>query len=340
MSERTVLVTGAAGFIGSHTAEALLQRGERVVALDNLNSHLYSADRKAANLEAVLSNAPDPSRLHIVEGDIRDVDVVGALFAQYPFDAVVHLAGLAGVRNSLEDPGLYADVNFMGSLCLLNGAAGRLGTRAAQASPVFVQASTSSVYGDPPETTPSAETDHCDRPIQPYAASKRAAEMMCHTYHHLYGLDATVLRFFSVYGPRGRPDMMGYLLADSISLGKQVKLFNGGQMYRDWTFVRDIVAGVVAASERRLGYEIINLGRGEPVLLADFVRAIEEYSGTKANLVDAPPPAADMMANRADITKARKLLGYDPKVAVQDGIVEFLQWYEQTIRPLRKQKQP
>jgi UDP-glucuronate 4-epimerase len=334
MVERTLLVTGGAGFIGSHVTHALLRRGERVVVLDNLDGRVYATERKQANLAELRSIDPDPARLEVVCGDIRDPLLVGQLFRDYPFDAVVHLAGLAGVRHSLAEPGLYADVNLQGSLTLLNGAAGRLGTPA-KPSPIFVQASTSSVYGDPPESNPSVETDHCDRPIQPYAASKRAAEMMGHAYHHLYDLDVTVLRFFSVYGPRGRPDMIGYLLADSITLGTTLQLFNGGQMYRDWTFVSDITAGVLAATERRLGYEIINLGRGQPVLLADFVRTVEEYAGRTAHLVDAPSPPTDMRLSQADITKARRLLGYDPHVSVREGVTRFLEWYERAVRPIR-----
>jgi UDP-glucuronate 4-epimerase len=237
---------------------------------------------------------------------------------------------MAGVRASVEDPDLYLDVNLGGTLVLLDAAVGRIGRRRAQ-SATFILASTSSVYGNT-NRVPFVESDPCDRPLAPYAASKRAAELFGSSYHHLYGLDMTVLRFFTVYGPRGRPDMMAYKVADSIFLGRSVPLFNGGQMLRDWTFVGDIAAGVAAATERPLGYEVFNLGRGEPVLLADFVRSIEDLTGRKANLTPAPPPDTDMLSTHADTTKATTLLGYRPTVSVRAGAKEFLDWYERAVR--------
>ncbi len=176
---------------------------------------------------------------------------------------------------------------------------------------------------------PFIESDACDRPLQPYAAAKRAAEILGHAYHHLYGLNFTVLRFFTVYGPNGRPDMMAYLLADSLYKGKEIPLYDGGEMYRDWTFVDDITAGIAAALDRPLGYEIINLGRGEPVLLGRFVEIMEELSGRKANLVPMPRLAADFVRNEADISKARRLLGYNPQVSVDEGVRRFWEWYRE-----------
>jgi UDP-glucuronate 4-epimerase len=242
---------------------------------------------------------------------------------------------MAGVRVSLEDPYLYYDVNLTGTLVLLDAVAGRL-TPAARAPgrAHFVLASTSSVYGDTRQI-PFVETDRCDRPLAPYAASKRAAEMLGFTYHQLHGLDVTVLRFFTVYGPRGRPDMMAYKVLDSITQGSRVPLYNDGRMWRDWTYVSDVAAGVAAASERRLGYEVINLGRGQPVLLADFVQWIEELSGRRANLVAAPPPDTDILSTHADIAKARRLLGYDPRVSAREGVERFLAWYAEVVRPIR-----
>jgi len=326
---RSILVTGGAGFIGSHVVQALLERGDAVVALDSLNTY-YDPPRKRANLAEIRSEASDASQLTFVEGDIRDRDLVGRLFADHAFDAVVHLAAMAGVRASIEDPALYFDVNLAGTLVLLEAAVGRLGERRSE-KPIFILASTSSVYGSTTQI-PFVETDPCDRPLAPYAASKRAAELLGFTYHHLYGLDVTVPRFFTVYGPRGRPDMMAYKVADSIFLGRNVPLFNNGQMYRDWTYVGDIVAGLVAATERRLGYEIVNLGRGEPVLLSDFVRSIEEVIGRKANLTPAPPPDTDILSTHADTTRAGRLLGYRPTVSVQTGVERFLAWYERAVR--------
>jgi UDP-glucuronate 4-epimerase len=192
----------------------------------------------------------------------------------------------------------------------------------------FVFASTSSVYGST-DQIPFVETDPCDRPLQPYAAAKRAAEILGHSYHYLFDLNFTAIRFFTVYGPAGRPDMMAFKLADSISKGRDVPLYNGGQMYRDWTFVDDIVDGVVAALDRPLGYEIINLGRGEPVLLKEFVNIMEELAGKRANLHDEPKPLADVERTYADIGKARRLLDYDPQVSVKEGVTRFWEWYRQ-----------
>jgi UDP-glucuronate 4-epimerase len=327
---RTVLVTGAAGFIGSHVAQALLERGDVVVGLDNLNSY-YDPARKRANLEEVRQAVGGRGTLRFVEGDLRDRAAVGRLFADHPFDAVVHLAAMAGVRASIDDPQLYFDVNLTGTLHLLDAAAGRLTpARAAARAPTFAFASTSSAYGNT-QQIPFVESDPCNQPVAPYAASKRAGELLGHTYHHLHRLDFTALRFFTVYGPRGRPDMMAYKVLDNIFFGRQVPLYNNGQMHRDWTYVGDIVGGVVAAADRPLGYEVINLGRGQPVLLAEFVRLIEECTGRRANLVPGPMPDADVAYTYADVGKARQLLGYDPQVSVGEGVARFWEWYQRAV---------
>lgn len=310
-----LLVTGAAGFIGSHLAEKLARRGDEVVGIDNFNDLVYSAERKRQNA-ARLAAYPN---LTLIETDIRNRDQMFGLFAQERFDAVAHLAALAGVRNAVKYPALYVEVDLNGTQHLMDAAREHgVGN--------FVFASTSSVYGNTTRV-PFVEDDHCDRPLQPYAAAKRAAEMLGHSYHHLFGMNFTVLRFFTVYGPFGRPDMMAYLLADSITTGRQIPLYEGGQMYRDWTFIDDITDGVVAAVDRPLGYEIINLGRGEPTLLKDFVSLLEALGGQKANLVSQPKPAADFVRNQADIGKARRLLGYDPQVSVPEGVRLFWEWY-------------
>jgi UDP-glucuronate 4-epimerase len=196
----------------------------------------------------------------------------------------------------------------------------------------FVFASTSSVYGST-ERIPFVETDSCDRPLQPYAAAKRAAEILGYTYHYLYDLNFTALRFFTVYGPANRPDMMPYLVADSIMKGKEIPLYEGGQMYRDWTYVDDITDGVMAAIDRPLGHEVINLGRGSPTLLKDFVQMIEDLAGKNANVVVKPKPAADVITTFADISKAAELLDYDPKIPVIKGVAAFWQWYLENARP-------
>ncbi len=325
---KTILVTGVAGFIGSHVAQALLARGDMVVGLDNLNDY-YDPARKRANLAEVECSAPDASRFVFVEGDVRDRALIYRLFVAYPFDAIVHLAAMAGVRASTRDPVLYYDVNLNGTLVLLDHAVGRGRSDGKRDRlPTFVFASTSSVYGATRQI-PFVETDPCDQPLAPYPASKRAAELLGYTYHHLYGLNFTVLRFFTVYGPRNRPDMMAHKVADSVFLGKETPLYNNGQMHRDWTYIDDIVKGVVAAADRPLGYQIINLGRGEPVLLARFVQLIEELGGRKAHLVPAPMPETDIPYTYADISRARRLLDYHPVISVEEGVARFLEWYLQ-----------
>lgn len=325
----SVLVTGAAGFIGSHTAVRLLARGDEVVGLDNLNDY-YSPQRKRQNLTEVAREAKQSGQFQFVEGDIRDRPLIERLFREHQFSAVIHLAAMAGVRVSVEDPWLYYDTNLTGTLNLLEAVRAQPAA-GAPAHANFVLASTSSAYGRT-ETLPFVETDSADRPLAPYAASKRAAEMLGFTYHHLHGLDFTALRFFTVYGPRGRPDMMAYKVLDSAFGGKAVPYYNGGQMHRDWTYVDDIVSGIVAAADRRLGYEIINLGRGEPVLLADFVDNLEKLAGHKPNLEPQEMMDADVKYTYADITKARTLLDYDPKVGVQEGVRRFFDWYSADVR--------
>lgn len=311
-----VLVTGAAGFIGSHLAEKLARRGDEVIGLDNFNDY-YDPRRKRAN-ERRLNGYES---FCMIEADIRDRQGMFDLFAREQFEAVAHLAAMAGVRNAVAHPDLYVEVDYNGTQHLMD---------AARATDVgnFVFASTSSVYGDTKQI-PFVESDSCDRPLQPYAAAKRAAEILGYAYQHLYGLNFTALRFFTVYGPNGRPDMMAYLVADSITKGVEIPLYEGGEMYRDWTFVDDITNGLVAAVERPLGYEVINLGRGEPVRLGDFVGYMESLAGHKARLRPAPKLAADVVRTYADIGKARALLDYNPRVSVEEGVTRFWEWYQE-----------
>ena len=318
----SILVTGAAGFIGSHLAQALLERGDRVVGIDNLNAY-YDPARKRANLDEIRADPDRAARFTFVEGDIRDRALLAELFATHRPRAVAHLAAMAGVRASMDDPHLYYDVNLTGTLTLLEEARQLPGLN-------FVFASTSSAYGNT-DRIPFEETDPSDRPLAPYPASKRAAELLGHSYHHLYGQPFTALRFFTVYGPRGRPDMMAYKVLDNIFYGREVPLYNNGQMYRDWTYVDDIVRGIVAALDRPLGYEIVNLGRGEPVLLADFVARIEALSGRPSRLSPTPMLDADIRYTNADIGKARRLLDYDPQVSVQEGVERFWAWYRSAV---------
>lgn len=309
-----IVVTGAAGFIGSHLAEKLCRQDHEVVGLDNFNDY-YDPRRKRAN-EARLNQYRN---FKMVEGDIRDREMLFELFRRERFDAVAHLAALAGVRNAVKYPDLYIEVDLNGTQHLMD---------AARATEVgnFVFASTSSVYGRT-EQIPFVETDPCARPLQPYAAAKRASEILGHTYHYLYGLNFTAVRFFNAYGPQCRPDLMAFLLAESITTGREIPLYNNGEMYRDWTYIDDTTDSVVAALERPLGYEIINLGRGEPVYLKDFITIMEKLAGKKANLKPQPMMAADMPRTYADTTKARELLGHNPKVSIEEGIARFWEWY-------------
>jgi UDP-glucuronate 4-epimerase len=310
-----VLVTGAAGFIGSHLAEKLTQRGDDVVGLDNFNDY-YDPAKKRANEEKLNQFA----NFKMIEADIRDRPRMITLCEEEQFDVVAHLAAMAGVRPAVESPDFYVEVDYNGTQNLMD---------AARFSKVenFVFASTSSVYGNT-EQIPFVESDPCDRPLQPYAAAKRAAEILGYTYYYLYGLNFTAIRFFTVYGPNGRPDMMAYLVADSITKGVKIPIYNGGEMFRDWTFVDDITDGAIAAIDRPLGYEIINLGRGEPTRLKDFVSMIEKLAGRKANLVEKPKPAADVVTTYASISKAVELLDYNPSVSVQEGVKAFWEWYK------------
>lgn len=326
---RRILVTGAAGFVGSHTIEAFLARGDMVVGVDNFHPY-YDPARKRANLaEAVGAVGDSAARFRFVEGDLCDEAVVRRLF-DAPFDAVVHLAAMAGVRASIERPQLYVDVNVSATLRLLDASVGRLGHGPSERRPTFVFASTSSAYG---ATTriPFVEDDPCNGPLAPYAATKRAAELLGFTYHRNFGLPFTALRFFTVYGPRNRPDMMAYKVIDNLFFGREVPLFNGGRMYRDWTYVGDIVQGIVAAADRPLGCETINLGRGEPVSLGDFVAQIERLTGRTANLTPAPAPDTDMISTHADITKATRLLGYRPTTSVPEGAAQLWAWYRRAV---------
>ena len=318
---KKVLVTGAAGFIGSHTVEALLARGDEVIGIDNLDPY-YDVSQKRANL-AEIGSASGAGRFSFIEGDIRDQELVRRIFSERGLDVVIHLGAMAGVRASIEQPQLYFDVNIGGTLNLLE-AARIIGLRQ------FVFASTSSVYGNSVRL-PFHEDMPADRQLSPYAVTKRAGELLGHTYHHLYSQNFTSLRLFTVYGPRNRPDMMAFKVLHSIFSGQDLPLYGGGNMYRDWTYVADTVSGILAAADRPLGYETFNLGRGESVLLLEFVRTIEEIVGRKAKLVASPKLDSDAAATQADVGKARQLLGYAPKVSIVDGIVHCWSWYQRAV---------
>lgn len=317
----TTLVTGGAGFIGSHVAERLLHTEEKVVVIDNFTEN-YDPALKRANA-AQLEQYPNAV---VVEGDIRDKTLIDALFQKHQFTRVAHLAALANVRSSIGNAPLYTDVNVLGTMNLLEAAK-------EQGVKVFVLASTSSVYGKT-EILPFTETDTADRPLAPYPASKRMAEILAYTYHNLYQMNVTVLRFFNVYGPSGRPDMMPMRLMHAITNGEPITIFRDGDMQRDWTFIDDTVAGVNAALEKPLGYEIINLGVGRPISLNDFIETIEKLVGKKAIRKQVDTPLSELPITFCNNQKARDLLGFDPKVTVQDGLAATWDWFYRTYKPV------
>lgn len=312
------MVTGAAGFIGSHTAERLLSQGHRVIGLDNFNDY-YDVAQKKRNVARLKAH----ESFEMVIGDVRNEKLVASIFADGQIGTVVHLAAMAGVRASVDEPSHYFDVNVLGTLNLLEAT-----RRHGLAN--FVLGSTSSVYGRS-ENVPFCESEPADRPLAPYPASKRSAELLGHSYHHMHGIDFTALRFFTVYGERNRPDMLPFLVMENIRRGRPLTIYNEGDMYRDWTFVEDIVSGVVAACDRRLGYEVLNLGRGEPVQLASFIKKLALQAGGNPSWNSVPMPAADVPYTFANIDRARRLLGYDPQVSVDEGIARFLRWYNDEV---------
>ncbi len=305
------LITGGAGFIGSHVAEALQRRGEEITVLDNFNDFYDPAIKR--------SNASQLGGARVVEGDIRDEDLVEGLFREGRFDNVVHLAAMAGVRPSLLDPLLYQDVNVRGTMVLLE-AMRRAGIQR------FVFASSSSVYGAR-EKVPFEESDDIHRPVSPYAATKRAGELICYTHHHLYGLPTTCLRFFTVYGPRQRPEMAIHAFTRAILEGRPIPFFGDGSSRRDYTFVDDIVDGVVRALDRCRGYEIYNLGESSTTSLSELVEMLGEVCGREPILDRQPSQPGDVPVTYADVGKARRELGYRPSTEVRQGLRLFLEWY-------------
>jgi len=308
-----VFVTGAAGFVASRLSKQLLARGDTVVGFDNFNDY-YGRDHKDRHLHDLLGT----KGFTFVEGDLRDWELLRKLMTDHKPDAVAHLAGMAAVRYSVEHPLIYGTVNVQGSLNLLDAA--RLA-----GTPRCVLASTGSVYGkDTP--VPFVETAAADRPLAPYPASKRAMEIFAHSHAHLFGLPTTVLRFFNVYGPHGRPDMMPWQWATAIHAGKPITLYNGGHLKRDWTYVDDIVVGFIAALDKPQAFEIMNIGCGNPVDNVRFVNILEELVGKKAIVVEAPVPPSEPIITYADVSKAKRLLGYEPKVNVEEGLKRFVEW--------------
>lgn len=314
MKSKTVLVTGGAGFIGSHVVERLIKEGRRVVVVDDMNDY-YSPTQKRQNLEwAVQSGSCE-----LVKGDIRSEKVMDTVMKKNKFDGVIHLAARAGVRPSLADPKLYFDTNVMGTLNILEQMrkheVGKL-----------VFASSSSVYGNR-EQGPFREDDNTDNPVSPYGASKKAMEVLCGTYAKLYGIKTVGLRFFTAYGPRNRPDMACYLFMDAISKGMALNQFGDGNSGRDYTYIDDIVDGIVAAYDAKVEYELVNLGNSGPVKLGELIGKIERVVGKKAVIERQENQVGDVRFTYADIGKAEKLFKWTPKVMLDEGLERMYGWY-------------
>ncbi len=309
-----VLVTGGAGFIGSHLCERLLNDGHSVVCVDNFDPY-YDPKRKKKNISGFLGN----EKFKLYTADVRDADVLKGIFEKSKPEIVIHLGGKVGVRASLISPNEYEEVNVGGTINLLEL------SRAFNVKRFFY-GSSSSVYGNN-RKIPFSETDSVDYPISTYAATKKAAELMCYAYHSLHGLSTVCFRFFTVYGPRGRPEMAIYKFTKAISEGKEIEKYGDGASKRDYTFVSDIVDGITAAMDRDFGFEIINLGDHNPVELNYLISLIENELGKKARVRQLPEQPGDVAITYADTSKANRLLGYEPKVKIEEGIKRFVEWF-------------
>lgn len=309
------LVTGGAGFIGSHVCERLLREGHSVWTLDDLNS-FYDPDIKRRNLREIQALG---GRFEFIQGDLTDRATVEEVFAGNAFDQVIHLAARAGVRPSLEEPALYQRVNVEGTVHILEGARRHKVKK-------LVLASSSSVYGINSKV-PFSEGDPIFAPISPYAASKLACEALGHVYHHVYGLDVVMLRFFTVYGPRQRPDLAIHKFARLIHSGKPIPVFGDGNTARDYTYIDDILEGILACTSRQFGYEIFNLGESQTVPLHRLIEILERALGKKAVINRLPPQPGDVPLTCADVSKARKRLNYKPRFTIEDGISRFVNWF-------------
>ncbi len=312
-----ILITGGAGFIGSNLVDRLISQGGDIVVIDNFDD-FYDPRIKQQNLAAATSS----SHLTLVRADIRDPDAVSSLFARHRFETVIHLAARAGVRPSIQNPLLYVDVNVNGTTVLLEHAR-RSGCER------FIFASSSSVYGNN-RKVPFHEDDPVDHPISPYAATKKAGELLCHTFHHLYGMPITCLRFFTVYGPRCRPDLAIAKFTRMIDHGEAVPMFGDGSMRRDFTHISDILDGIQRAVEKCSGFHIYNLGESRPIELRHMIDVIAESIGKPARIERHPQPPGDVDVTYADVSRAASELGYQPTMEFEKGIAEYVAWYRRT----------
>lgn len=318
---KRVLVTGGAGFIGSHLCEALVGRGDEIVAFDNFDS-FYAREIKERNLEDLRGRV----RFRLVEGNLRDPGAVAALFAGEPFDIVVHLAARAGVRPSLEDPQGYVETNIRGTSILLE-------TMRLAGCRRLVFASSSSVYGNS-RKVPFHEDDRVDFPISPYAMTKKAGEELCHVYYAVHGFTVICLRFFTVYGPRQRPDMAIHKFVRLMHEGLPIPVHGDGSMERDFTYCADVTEGVAAAVDRVAawdGYAIVNLGESAPVRLSALIEALARTTGIEPQIDRKPVPPGDVERTFADVGRAKALLGYEPRTTLDEGLRRFVEWYRETM---------
>jgi UDP-glucuronate 4-epimerase len=327
---KRILLTGGAGFIGSHVAEALIRRGTKLSIVDNLDN-FYALSRKRLNLQEIRNNA---GTYEFFEVDVRDMDALRRVAERVQPEIVIHLAARAGVRPSIEQPALYESVNVAGTVNLLEIAREFKVQR-------LIFGSSSSVYGIA-NAVPFCEDDLRTRPISPYAATKLAAELMCYTYTHLYGLTNLCLRFFTVYGPRQRPDLAIHKFTALIESGKPIPVYGDGSMGRDYTYIDDIVAGVMAsleyAAEPKLPFEVFNLGNSNPVSLRELIALLEAATGKKALQERLPDQPGDVPITWANIDKAKRLLGYSPKTSMEQGLRNFVAWYRSTLTGKDKNK--
>ncbi len=305
-----ILITGVAGFIGSWTARELLEQGHNIIGIDNFNEY-YNPKFKESNVKYL--------KIKLHRNDIKDYDRLKKVFQEDKIDKIIHFAAMVGVRPSIVNPAVYEEVNIRGTLNLLELAK-------QNSIKKFVFASSSSVYGNR-DKVPFSEQDAANSQISPYAVTKKAGELLCQTYSSLYGLPIVCLRFFTVYGPCGRPDMAPYKFVDKISHNKEIEMYGDGSTRRDYTHIADAVSGILKSIELDADYEIINLGCGAPVKLKDFISAIEKNLGKKASIVQKEIQPGDVKQTYADISKAKKLLGYEPKIKLEEGMKIFCEWF-------------
>ena len=312
-----ILVTGGAGFIGSHLCERLLRDGIRVICLDNFDS-FYDPQIKIKNLEEIAKKFP--GLFELVTGDIRNPEHLNGIFQKNQVDFVIHLAARAGVRPSITNPLLYQDVNIRGTIVLLEACKER-GIRN------FIFASSSSVYGEN-QRVPFTEKDLDIQPISPYGATKRTGELLCYSYHHLYGMNMACLRIFTAYGPRQRPEMAIHKFTRLIDQGEKIPVYGDGSSRRDYTYIDDLIDGILGVARSHKGFEVYNLGESQTTSLKELIRLIEEAFGKKANIEMLEFQPGDVSVTYADISKAERMLKYQPKVKMEEGIKRFVEWYK------------